>query len=91
MTRSSVSADESTIRTYSRCSRASSVSRSSSAMPMMPFIGVRISWLMLARNWLLAWFDASATRRASRSSSLCLRSVMSRETPTVPANWPLPS
>ena len=26
------------------------VSRTSSVMPMMPFIGVRISWLMLARN-----------------------------------------
>ena len=29
-------------------------------MPMMPFIGVRISWLMLARNSLLARLAASA-------------------------------
>ena len=29
-------------------------------MPMTPFIGVRISWLMFARNSLLAWFAASA-------------------------------
>ena len=29
-------------------------------MPKMPFIGVRISWLMLARNWLLASLAASA-------------------------------
>ena len=27
-------------------------------MPMMPFIGVRISWLMFARNWPLARFAA---------------------------------
>ena len=27
---------------------------------MMPFIGVRISWLMLARNSLLVRFDSSA-------------------------------
>ena len=30
-------------------------------MPMMPFIGVRISWLMLARNSLLARFAPSAS------------------------------
>ena len=29
-------------------------------MPRMPFIGVRISWLMLARNSLLARLAASA-------------------------------
>ena len=29
-------------------------------MPMMPFMGVRISWLIVARNSLLARFDASA-------------------------------
>ncbi len=33
-------------------------------MPRMPFIGVRISWLMLARNWLLARLAASAAARA---------------------------
>src|SRR2546428_6239934 len=31
---------------YSRCSRVRSVSRASSVMPRMPFMGVRISWLM---------------------------------------------
>ena len=30
-------------------------------MPMMPFMGVRISWLMLARNSLLARLADSAT------------------------------
>ena len=33
---------------------------SSSVMPMTPFIGVRISWLMLARNWLFAALLSSA-------------------------------
>ena len=34
-------------------------------MPMMAFIGVRISWLMLARNSPLAAVASSATRLAS--------------------------
>ena len=37
-------------------------------MPMMAFIGVRISWLMAARNALFAWFAASAASRASSAS-----------------------
>ena len=37
----------------SRCSGVSEVSSRSSVMPMTPFMGVRISWLMLARNSLL--------------------------------------
>ena len=39
---------------YSCCSRLSEVACNRLLMPMMPFIGVRISWLMLARNSLLA-------------------------------------
>ena len=35
-------------------------------MPITPFMGVRISWLMLARNWLLA-------RLASSSAAVPLR------------------
>src|ERR1035441_7116187 len=42
----------------------SSVSRASSVMPMMPFIGVRISWLMLASNSLLARLAACSLSRA---------------------------
>ena len=49
----------------SRCCGSSSVSSSSSVMPMTPFIGVRISWLMLARNSLLARFAASAASLAT--------------------------
>ena len=37
---------------------SSGVSSSSSVMPITPFIGVRISWLMLARNSLFALFAA---------------------------------
>ena len=37
-----------------------------SFIPMTALIGVRISWLMFARNSLLAALERSATRRASR-------------------------
>ena len=36
----------------------------------MPFIGVRISWLMLARNSLFALLDSSANALFSRKSSV---------------------
>jgi hypothetical protein len=35
---------------------------------MMALMGVRISWLMFARNWLLARFAASARARARSAS-----------------------
>ena len=50
-------------------------------MPMTPFIGVRISWLMLARNWLFALFAAAAVSVASSSAKrvlLALRDVALR-------------
>ena len=54
-------------------------------MPRTPFIGVRISWLMRARNELFAWFAASAASRARRSaSSLRLCCVTSRATAMLP-------
>ena len=56
--------------------------------PMMAFMGVRISWLMLARNSLLARLAASAASLAARSASAPLPSVMSREMPKVPITWP---
>ena len=34
-------------------------------MPMTPFMGVRISWLMLARNSLLAVLASSACKSTS--------------------------
>ena len=55
------------------------LSSASAVMPMMPFIGVRISWLMFARNSLFARFAASAASLAFASSSWPrLRSVQSR-------------
>ena len=54
---------------YSRCSSRSDVSSRSSAIPITAFIGVRISWLMLARKSLLARLAASAASLAARSSS----------------------
>ena len=54
------SAEIFTMVRYSRCSELSSVSRARSVMPMIPFMGVRSSWLMLARNSLLARLAASA-------------------------------
>ena len=38
-------------------------------MPMIAFIGVRISWLIVARKALLAWLASSAAWRAARASS----------------------
>ncbi len=52
--------------------------RSTSVKPRIAFIGVRISWLMLARNWLLAWFAASACSLAACSAApRCSSSVTS--------------
>jgi len=51
-------------------------------MPMMAFMGVRISWLTLARNSSFARFAASAASLACRNStSCCLRSMPSAITP----------
>ena len=63
---------------YSRCSGFRSDSRTTSVNPMMPFMGVRISWLMLARNSLLARLAISATCLARTNfDSASLRAVMS--------------
>ena len=67
---------------YSRCSAVSGVSRQSCVMPRMPFIGVRISWLILARKALLASFASRASFAASMaSSSAALRRVISCKVP----------
>ena len=70
MTVRSESADVRTMSRYSRCSGVRSVSRASSVMPTMPFIGVRISWLMLARNSLFARFATSARSFAATRSAV---------------------
>ncbi len=58
-----------TVSAYCRCSGSRSVSSSRPVMPITPFIGVRISWLMVARNSLLALVASSALSRASASSA----------------------
>ncbi len=57
----------------------------------MPLIGVRISWLMLARNSLLARLAVSAWWLASRNSaSTRFCRVMSVITPRMPPTSPCP-
>ncbi len=76
---SRLSADFFTSSRYSRCLALRSVSRASAVMPITPFMGVRISWLITARNSLLAWLAACAAcmascrawRLASRSCTTC--------------------
>ena len=62
---SSASPESRIVAAKSRCSSLSGVSSSRPLMPMTAFIGVRISWLMVARNALLASLAASAAARAS--------------------------
>ncbi len=52
------------VSAYSFCSVSKSVSNSSAAIPMTPFMGVRISWLMFAKNADFARVAASASLRA---------------------------
>jgi len=63
-------------RTNSTCSSLISVSRSMSANPMTEFIGVRISWLIRARNMPLAWLAATTCARSyvryAHPPGLCL-------------------
>ena len=54
----------------------SGVSSSSSVMPSTPFIGVRISWLMFARNSLFARFAAAAASFAATSAASASRCVV---------------
>ena len=77
---SSDSPDAWTMSRYSRCSLRELGVEHSSVMPMMPFIGVRISWLMLARNSLLARLAASAASLARFLGNLGLeRQVGARD------------
>ena len=57
-------ADESARSRCPRCSGLRSVSRISSVMPIRPFIGVRISWLIVARRTLL-WARVACSAASS--------------------------
>jgi len=78
----SLSVESRTVLQYSLASFSPSSSMASWVMPRMPFMGVRNSWLMLARNWVLASLAVSARCRAMiASSSACRRhSPMSSST-----------
>ena len=71
---SSDSPDRCTLSAKRRCVAESSVSSSISVMPRTPLIGVRISWLMLARNRDLARLAACAAAATSMASSALRRS-----------------
>ena len=47
-------------------------------MPMTPFMGVRISWLIMARNSDLAWLAESARCALVRSSRFSASSCRMR-------------
>ena len=99
MIASSASAEPWAWSANARWRSSSGVSSSSSVMPITPFIGVRISWLMLARNADFSLDASSAASRAAasscsrsaRSSSSCWRSSRcsastSVSAPTTPMN-----
>ena len=75
---SSALAESRTVEAKSVCSSSSGVSSNSSVNPITPFMGVRSSWLMLARNSLLARFADSAATLAFSSSVRVRRSAAAR-------------
>jgi hypothetical protein len=78
-----------TVSANSRCSSSNGVFNRSSVMPRMPFMGVLISWLMLARNSLLARLALSASSLVTLNSlSYCLRPVMSDMEPIMRVGLP---
>ena len=70
--------DCSAMAAHSSCSSSRPEDCMRESMPMMPFMGVRSSWLILARNSDLAWSAASAASRASSSSLVRSRTSSSR-------------
>ncbi len=67
---SSASAEREMVSERWRCRGVRSVVCSTSDMPMTPFIGVRISWLMRARNSLFALLARSAASLARLASPI---------------------
>ena len=76
MIASSASAELWIVAAKRRWRGSSFESSSSSVMPSTPFIGVRISCDMRARNSLFALLAASAVRQASTLSFIAWRSVL---------------
>ena len=57
------------VATVRRCGPSRPWRCSTSIMPSTPFIGVRISWLMVARKVDFAWLAASASARSFSAAS----------------------
>ena len=68
---SSASAEARTISACSRCSGSRRLSIRSPIIPITPFRGVRISWLMLARNIDFAALACSAACRSAKARFAC--------------------
>jgi hypothetical protein len=84
---SSESAESRTVVAYSRASSESGVCSSSSDIPTTALIGVRISWLIVARNCDFTSAASIARSCAARiASSAALRWVMSRKMMIVSPN-----
>ena len=82
--------EEEIFRVYSRTFSGCSASRpSSTEKPTMAFMGVRMSWDMLARKLLLASLAALAVWRASPRASYICRSWVRSE--SMRMNWSLSS
>ncbi len=81
-----------TVSTYSCCSASRLVSSNRLVSPIIAFIGVRISWLIFARNSVfIRLADSAASRAWCWASSAFCRSVMSIETSITPIISPCSS
>ena len=73
-----------TTSSSSRCSSSRTVSSTSPVIPITAFIGVRISWLIIARNEDFARVASRAASRACAISSVARRAcVTSTLTPQI--------
>ncbi|MCY1551535.1 hypothetical protein D9M68_878710 [compost metagenome] len=82
ITFSKCSVDSLASAAYSACSWVISVVSSSCSMPSTPFIGVRNSWLIMARKSDLARLACSDSSRALISSAMaCCCSWLARSRP----------
>ena len=79
---SSDSAARRTVEAYSCWSVRRPLSSNTPVIPTTAFMGVRISWLMRARNSLLARLASSARARAASASAVRSRTVPSRSEST---------
>ena len=75
---SSASPERLMVCTKRRWRASSDVLSTSSVIPSTPFIGVRISWLIVARNSLFARLAASAWSLASCNSRVRACTLASR-------------